>query len=88
MNRRLLDILACPMDKHYPLELYGDDNSDTIQTALLYCTECGRFYVVDGGIPILLPDDLRDRDAEINVIKNIPNLPDKITLHGKPWKIT
>ena len=45
MNRRLLDILACPMDKHYPLELYGDDNSDTIQTALLYCTECGRFYV-------------------------------------------
>lgn len=88
MNRKLLDILACPMDKHYPLELHGDDGSDIIQTAVLYCTECSRFYVVDDGIPILLPDDLRDRDTEMNIIHKIPDLPDKITSGSKPWNIT
>ncbi|MXX21123.1 MAG: Trm112 family protein [Cenarchaeum sp. SB0665_bin_23] len=88
MNRKLLDILACPIDRYYPLELHGDDGSDSVQTAILYCTKCTRFYVIDDGIPVLLPDDLRDRDAEMKIIHKIDNLPDKIRLHGKPWSIT
>lgn len=91
MNRKLLDILACPMDKYHPLELFGNDadmDNDTVETAALYCKECGRFYVVDSGIPILLPDELRDEKSEKAVLEKIYDLPDKIKLHGKPWNLT
>ena len=38
MNRKLLDILACPIDKSNPLELYENKSDDEkITTGALYC---------------------------------------------------
>lgn len=88
MNRTLLDILACPMDKHHPLELYSEDTSNTIQSGALYCTQCGRFYIILDGIPVMLPDELRNRRDELEALSRMPKLPDKILHHGKPWNLS
>lgn len=85
MNRSLLDILACPADKHHPLEIHGEGGGDTIESGALYCSRCGRFYLVMQGIPVMLPDDLRDRTSELAAIRDMPGLPDKITRRGRPW---
>ena len=88
MNKSLMDILACPADKHHPLELYGDQKHDDIKEGAIYCDTCGRFYLISEGIPIMLPDELRNRNEELDILVRIPNLPEKITQRGRPWNLT
>lgn len=63
----MLDILACPIDKHHPLQLHElktSTDSNTIVDGVLYCTKCTRpFFIIDE-IPVMLPDDLRDQEQE------------------------
>jgi len=41
MNRKLLDILACPIDKFHPLELFENKSDDEkIVEGALYCQKC------------------------------------------------
>lgn len=49
LDPKLLEILACPVC-HNPVV---PDESH----AWLYCHPCGVRYRVDGGIPIMLPDE-------------------------------
>ena len=28
MNKKMMDILACPIDKHFPLEIFESDSKD------------------------------------------------------------
>jgi uncharacterized protein YbaR (Trm112 family) len=51
----LLEILACP-DDHAPLEVHEEAGE-------LWCTRCDRAYPVQDGIPVLLLDEARHRDA-------------------------
>lgn len=88
MKRSFLNILACPADKHHPLELYGDGGADPITEGILYCSMCGRFYPIVEGIPVLLPDDLRDRDADMDMLRRLPGLPEKVTRQGLPWNLS
>lgn len=89
MNRRLLDILVCPIDRHAPLELVETESTgDVISEGALHCSECRRFYPILEGIPIMLPDDLRDKKLEIPFLKrNESRLPAKITQDGLPWHL-
>lgn len=82
MDAKLLDVLACPSDKHHPLELYGDG-----EHGALYCTKCSRFFMIDDGIPVMLPDELRNKDEEVDFLKAHSELPDKIRLQAKPWHL-
>jgi uncharacterized protein len=86
MKRKLLDILACPIDKHYPLELFElKAEGDLIVDGALFCSECGRFYPIVEEIPVMLPDDLRNRSEDLDFLnKYKDNLPDKIVKTGKP----
>ncbi|WP_436492089.1 Trm112 family protein [Actinokineospora sp. HUAS TT18] len=54
LDPQLLDILACPSDDHAPLVVGtpADPNADA-----LTCTECGRQFRVDDGVPVLLLDE-------------------------------
>ena len=62
MNRSMLDILACPIDKHYPLELFQIVSEDQIvKEGILFCTKCNRYYPIIDEIPVMLPDELRER---------------------------
>ena len=89
MKRSMMEILACPIDKHHPLELFvASGGSDTISEGALYCTRCSRFYPVIEEIPIMLPDDLRDKKQETDFLaRHRGSLPEKITAHANPWHL-
>ncbi len=89
MNKKMLDILACPMCKHHPLESFELDlQNDIIVEGVLFCISCSRFYPIIEEIPIMLPDELRNKEQDIEFLKkNKDALSDKIILHGKPWHL-
>lgn len=70
MRRRLLDILACPMDKHYPLRMFefSTKDPDVVVDGALICDECGRFYPIIEEIPVMLPDDLRNKKEDADFL--------------------
>ncbi|MCS7116329.1 MAG: Trm112 family protein [Nitrososphaerota archaeon] len=89
MKRRLLDILACPIDKHYPLELIElNVNNDVIIDGVLVCSMCGRYYPIIDEIPVMLPDDLRDKNEDLEFLRKwAGRLPERIVYHGKPYHL-
>jgi uncharacterized protein YbaR (Trm112 family) len=89
MQRRLLDILACPIDKHYPLELLEFSVRDQIIVeGVLFCEKCSRYYPIIDEIPVMLPDSLRNRAEDLDFLKKWKErLPAKITDGGKPWNL-
>jgi uncharacterized protein len=99
MKKRLLDILACPIDKFYPLELFelntrksnGSDREKEelkIEEGILYCSKCNRFYPIIDEIPIMLPDELRDRDKDMKFLQKWRDkIPSKIISDPRPYQI-
>ncbi|HYU56044.1 MAG TPA: Trm112 family protein [Candidatus Dormibacteraeota bacterium] len=88
MKRRLLDILACPIDKHYPLELHVFEEKEEITEGLLVCPECSRWYPISDEIPQMLPDDLREAKEDLEWLKKWRGrVPPSILSHGKPFRL-
>tara|TARA_Y100000782_G_scaffold73980_1_gene79897 strand:- start:266 stop:535 length:270 start_codon:yes stop_codon:yes gene_type:complete len=89
MNRKMLEILACPIDKFHPLELFADKSDDEkVAEGALYCQECSRFFPIIDEIPIMLPDELRDKKQDIEFLKrNVKELPEKIVKQASPWHL-
>lgn len=85
----MMDIIACPTDKQFPLELFEvRSNEDDVIDGALFCRKCKRFYLVVDEIPILLPDDLREKEREMDILRKWKGkLPSEITEEGKPWHI-
>lgn len=58
MKRDLLDILACPVCKHHPLKLTVErEDGEDIVEGRLFCEGCNASYVIEDGIPNLLPPE-------------------------------
>lgn len=89
MNKKMMEILACPMDKHFPLELVALSSKDEIiSEGAIFCTKCSRFYPIIDEIPIMLPDELRDKNQDMEFLKKHKNsLPEKIVNKGLPWHL-
>jgi len=89
MNKKMMDILACPIDKHFPLEIFeSKSKGNLIVEGSLYCHECSRFYPIIEEIPILLPDELRDKKQDLEFLENNKKtLPDKIINNALPWHL-
>jgi len=89
MNKKMLDILACPIDKYFPLEIFETKTrEDLVLEGVLYCTECSRFYPIIEEIPIMLPDELRDKKQDLDFLKkNQEKLPEKIIKQSSPWHL-
>lgn len=89
MRRKLLDILACPIDKHHPLELMEFNvRDDTVVDGVLLCSECGRYYPIVEEIPIMLPDALRSKKEDLGFLEKWKDkLPQGIVHGGKPWSL-
>ncbi len=89
MKKHMLDILACPIDKSYPLELYEiRSDADTIIDGALFCNKCSRFYPIIDEIPIMLPDDLRNKNNDMQFLQQWKEkLPSKIINNAKPWHL-
>ncbi len=85
----MLGILACPMDKNYPLELYDlESDAEKIVNGAFFCAKCSRFYPVIDEIPVMLPDELRNKDEDLRFLQKWRDkLPDKIINNGRPWHL-
>ena len=91
----MLDILACPIDKYYPLELIEIDtaedkiiNENVIKEGVLFCSQCSRFYPIIEEIPVMLPDELRDKEKDIQFLQKWQEkIPNKIIKNGHPWHL-
>ena len=89
MNKKLMEILACPIDKHFPLELVELSSKDeVVSEGTIFCSKCSRYYPIIEEIPIMLPDELRDKNQDIEFLtKYRSTLPDKIVTKGVPWHL-
>ncbi|MDA4128357.1 MAG: Trm112 family protein [Thaumarchaeota archaeon] len=89
VQRKLLDILACPIDKYYPLKLLEFNVKDQlIVDGVLLCEKCGRFYPIMDEIPVMLPDDLRSKKEDLDFLaKWKSKLPNSVLDSGKPWNL-
>src|ERR671912_1608113 len=125
----MLDILACPMDKNYPLDLIelqvkefendnlrerdflkddktskknnlvinqandirGERTKDKIIIiieGILYCKKCSRFYPIIDEIPIMLPDELREKEKDLQFLtKWKHSIPEEILTNSNPWHL-
>lgn len=90
MKRKLLDLLACPIDKHYPLLLYEFEiNDDIIINGLLFCSKCNRYYPIIDEIPVMLPDSLRKTEEDLSFLDRWKEkMPNSIVLAGKPYNLS
>jgi len=88
MKRRLMDILACPIDKYYPLELHVFDEKEEIVEGIIICPKCLRWYPIRDEIPEMLPDELREQKEEVPFLRKwTEKIPRKILLEGKPFNL-
>ncbi len=88
MKRKLMEILACPIDKHHPLDLHVFDEKNEVVEGIIVCSECNRFYPIIDEIPHMLPDNLRSKDEDLKFLKKwIEKLPEKVKTQGKPFNL-
>ena len=132
MKKNMLDILACPLDKNYPLELIelnvkelekedkvkenyhplnNDENNPIVEKnnngegnkaneikqnekviividGILYCKKCSRFYPIIDEIPIMLPDELREKEKDLQFLtKWKHSIPEEILTNSNPWHL-
>ncbi len=89
MKRKLLDILACPIDKHHPLKLMEfNTNGDVIVDGVLLCPDCKRFYPITDEIPVMLPDDLRSKSEDVGFLNRWKDrLPTEVLQSGVPHNL-
>ncbi len=88
MKRRLMSILACPIDKYHPLELYVFEEKEEIVEGIIVCPKCLRWYPIRDEIPEMLPDELRNERDEIDFLRKWRDkIPEKILSNGKPFNL-
>jgi len=88
IKRKLMDILACPIDKYYPLDLHVFEEKDEIVEGVIICPKCLRWYPIRDEIPEMLPDELREEKDEIPFLKKWKDkIPEKILVEGKPFNL-
>lgn len=88
MKKRLMDILACPIDKHHPLELHVFEEKEEIIEGLITCPKCQRWFPIREEIPEMLPDELRNEREDLPFLQKWKNqAPEKILAEGKPFNL-
>src|SRR6476619_5184528 len=64
------------------------ESSEIVEEGLLLCRTCLRFYPITEEIPIILPDELRDKKKDMEFLKTwnevIPNV---LIKDLKPWTL-
>ena len=88
MKRQLMEILACPICKHSPLDLYVFEEKEDIDEGLITCSACNRWYPIIEEIPHMLPDKLRDKKEDLEFLKKWQKrVPKKYLKEGKPFSL-
>ncbi|MCL1965540.1 MAG: Trm112 family protein [Candidatus Bathyarchaeota archaeon] len=88
MKRALMEILACPIDKHHPLDLLVFEEKDEIVEGVIICPGCHRWYPIRDEIPEMLPDELRKDVEDLPFLKKWKEqFPEGIVKNGKPFNL-
>jgi len=88
VKKKLMDILACPIDKYYPLELHVFEEKEEIVEGAIICPKCLRWYPIRDEIPEMLPDELREEKDELPFLRKWKEkFPKKIVSEGKPFNL-
>jgi uncharacterized protein YbaR (Trm112 family) len=83
-----MDILACPIDKFYPLELLVFEEKEEIISGLITCSKCNRWYPIIDEIPHMLPDELREENEDLQFLEKWKaKIPSKTLKEGKPFSV-
>lgn len=70
MNTALLKKLCCPIDKaDLSLQVFLKDENGEIIEGLLTCPDCQRYYPIVYGIPIMTPDEYREKVLEAPILE-------------------
>lgn len=58
MKKKLMEILACPVCKHHPLELtVTKEDGEEVLEGRIRCGKCSIDYPIEDGIPNMLPPE-------------------------------
>jgi uncharacterized protein YbaR (Trm112 family) len=88
MKRQLLELLACPIDKHHPLKLLVFKEESEIIEGLIICPKCLRWYPIRDEIPEMLPDELRRENEDLPFLaKWHEKIPEEILNKGHPFNM-
>lgn len=91
MKNELMNLLACPVDgsmfELYPISQRNDEGPDFVETGVLFCEKCNRWFPIKEGIPSILHDALREYKEKSFLDKYKENLPDKILYEGVPINV-
>jgi uncharacterized protein YbaR (Trm112 family) len=73
----------------YSDDLFADSELDTvIEEGILFCNRCFRFFPIVEEIPIILPDGIRDKNKDLELLKKWSNsLPEKVVKKALPWHL-
>jgi uncharacterized protein YbaR (Trm112 family) len=89
LKKRLMEILACPIDKAYPLELHVFEEGDEIVSGIIICSKCNRWYPIIDEIPHMLPDDLREEKEDVAFLRKWKEkIPQNTLTEGRPFKLS
>ncbi|MBS7657626.1 MAG: Trm112 family protein [Candidatus Bathyarchaeia archaeon] len=88
MKKSLMEILACPICKSHPLQLYVFEERKEVIEGLILCNACKRWYPIIDEIPHMLPDELRNKEEDLAFLKKWKEkLPEEVIKEGKPYTL-
>jgi uncharacterized protein YbaR (Trm112 family) len=70
-------------------DLFADADYDiVIEEGVLFCNRCFRFFPIVEEIPIILPDEIRDKNKDLELLKKwSDSLPEKVVKNAQPWHL-
>ncbi len=70
MRRQLVDKMCCPFDKEaLNLQIIKETPDANIVEGILTCSHCQRYYPIVHGIPIMSPDEFREKTLEAPILE-------------------
>jgi len=65
-----------------------NESSEIVEEGLLLCRTCLRFYPIVEEIPIILPDELRDKKKDMEFLQTWnESIPEDLLKNLKPWTL-
>jgi uncharacterized protein len=78
--------LCCPFDRQeLSLKVITHDTGDRIIEGILTCGHCKRYYPIISGIPIMSPDEYREKQLEAPLVEKWK--PELSTGNGREFKL-
>ncbi|ODS81625.1 MAG: hypothetical protein ABS46_10930 [Cytophagaceae bacterium SCN 52-12] len=70
MKASLMNKLCCPFDKHdLDLKVFVKNEAGDILEGLLTCVKCKRYFPIIYGIPVMTPDEYREKALEQPIVR-------------------